>query len=267
MKNKLFSGFADINDYDFPWWKKAFKELEKAQNDFLSTNPHPSDYHWPIDALHNFIRSWEYPYVYQNILNIFPKNKKLNILDVGSGITFFPYALSKLSHQVTALDNDKKTLTGLEIANKSIKSQYKKLNVVIEDAKKMSFKSGTFDLVYSISVLEHIPSNQLVIKELSRVLKKDGFCILTFDVNLNENEIGLNPEKFKKLRQEIDNHFNFYYLERIVHPLDLVSTKNSKYPLKENSIAMFYLKNLKKVLLNKNKKYDITTMGMVLQKK
>ena len=269
MDNNLFSGLANFNDYKSNWWTSSFKILEKVQKDFLKAEPHPKDYIWPRDALHNFIRSWEYPYVYHNILSLLKNKKKAKVLDLGSGITFFPYALLGADFSVVALDNDPKTKIGLEKANSKLAKKYGKLEFVEADAKKMPFGNSNFDLVYCISVLEHIPQNHQVVKELSRVLKKGGICILTFDINLNDNQIGLDSKKLLKLRNEIEKYFVQYSQERTVHPLDLISTTQTKYPLFQETQLKLFFKNIKRSLLKKEKaeNYDLTTFALVLKKK
>ena len=268
-KNNLYSGFANYKDYYTQWWKESFKKLEKIQIDFLKSNPHPKNYHWPKDALHNFIRSWEYPFVYSNIFDLLRNRKKIKILDVGSGVTFFPYSLSELGFSVIALDNDPKTKIGLNKSNQAMSKKYGELEILIADAKKIPLKKESFDLVYSISVLEHIPNNHLVIKELARILKRNGFCILTFDINLNKNDIGVDSDGFKKLKENIDKYFIPYGQTRLTHPFDIISTKNSKYPLKRERKLIRYLKNIKRKLFGKNiiNNYDLTSMGLVLKKK
>lgn len=54
---------------------------------------------------------------------------------------------------------------------------YKKL--VIGDARRLSFRNQTFDLVFSNSVIEHIYGIDDVLSEVSRVLKKDGLFVFT----------------------------------------------------------------------------------------
>ena len=70
------------------------------------------------------------------------------------------------------LDNDKKMV---KKAKKS--GRYKQ--VIWAGAEKMPLKNGEVDLVFSNSVLEHIFHLKQVLKEVSRVLKKDGLLIAT----------------------------------------------------------------------------------------
>ncbi|MBI2009909.1 MAG: class I SAM-dependent methyltransferase [Candidatus Chisholmbacteria bacterium] len=56
-------------------------------------------------------------------------------------------------------------------------------NLYVEDARKLSLPSQSFSTVISISVLEHIPQVHRAIKEVSRVLKKGGYFIVTMPLN------------------------------------------------------------------------------------
>ena len=96
-------------------------------------------------------------------------------LDLGCGEgeiarEIFGKSFDKL--RIKGLDND------AEMVRKAKKSGvYKK--VILGDAGKMAFKADEFDLVFSNSVLEHIPHLKQVLKEVSRVLKKGGMLIAT----------------------------------------------------------------------------------------
>lgn len=50
---------------------------------------------------------------------------------------------------------------------------------VITDIEKMSFADKSFDTVFCSQVLEHVPHPWLALKELHRVLKKNGVAIIT----------------------------------------------------------------------------------------
>ncbi len=50
---------------------------------------------------------------------------------------------------------------------------------VVGDALNTPFGSATFDTVISTQVLEHIEKPWLMVKEIRRILKKNGICVLT----------------------------------------------------------------------------------------
>ncbi|MDI6591500.1 MAG: class I SAM-dependent methyltransferase [Patescibacteria group bacterium] len=50
---------------------------------------------------------------------------------------------------------------------------------VVGDALNLPFRAGTFDTIISTQVLEHVEKPWIMIKEIHRVLKPGGICILT----------------------------------------------------------------------------------------
>jgi ubiquinone/menaquinone biosynthesis C-methylase UbiE len=83
-----------------------------------------------------------------------------------------------------ALDiNENLIKTAEEIARRKLSpSLFNKLQFVRDDATSMSFPDGTFDVVVSFSVIEHIPGiqeRQKVFNEISRVLKPGGLAVVT----------------------------------------------------------------------------------------
>ena len=74
------------------------------------------------------------------------------------------------------INSAKKSVAGLR---ESRKLQFLKIE---NDFKKLPFPSELFDSIYSIAVFHHLPSNALrleILRELHRLLKKDGFIVLT----------------------------------------------------------------------------------------
>lgn len=88
------------------------------------------------------------------------------------------------------------------------KKRYKK--IVIESAEKTSIPSGSLSFVFSNSVIEHIPNNQEVLKEVSRMLKKGGYFVFTcpsafFTKYLSKNFGG---EWYSNIRNKQFNHYH-----------------------------------------------------------
>jgi ubiquinone/menaquinone biosynthesis C-methylase UbiE len=102
----------------------------------------------------------------QKILNLIPE-KGLH-LDVGTG-----------RGDGTLLISKKKKCIGFDYGKVSTKiAKSKGLEVYQADARAIPFKTKAFDSVTCLDVLEHIPSPDLAIEEIARVLKKDGVFIL-----------------------------------------------------------------------------------------
>ncbi|MGH8743753.1 MAG: hypothetical protein ACREUY_05680, partial [Burkholderiales bacterium] len=92
-----------IPDYQRLLQSGLFKSMESFSEDFVrSQSAYLKDYRrkWVADPLHQWSRQWEYPFVFSRISE-YARNAepRLNILDAGSGVTFFPFFLSsRFSH-------------------------------------------------------------------------------------------------------------------------------------------------------------------------
>ncbi|MBI4854608.1 MAG: 3-demethylubiquinone-9 3-O-methyltransferase [Acidobacteria bacterium] len=102
------------------------------------------------------------------------------ILDVGCGAGLFSNPLSSKGYDVTAFDVSTESL---EIAK-----QYdttKKVKYLFADAYNFPFPDNSFDIVCAMDFLEHVDKPEVVISEVSRVLKPNGlFFFSTFSRNL-----------------------------------------------------------------------------------
>lgn len=75
----------------------------------------------------------------------------------------------------------KKKAIGVDISGTAIgmaKKNYPRLKFIRADLEKLPFKNGSFDLVYSAYVLEHLSNPKKVIDEALRVIKKQGNLVL-----------------------------------------------------------------------------------------
>ena len=96
---------------------------------------------------------------------------KANNLEIGAGIK--PKIPVKGNHFI---DISSKSLKILE--SKGAKIELSALD------NKLPYFSGFFDLVCMFEVLEHLPNDKYVLKEISRILKKDGILIISFPLHM-----------------------------------------------------------------------------------
>lgn len=107
-------------------------------------------------------------------LKIFPPQQNLSILDVGCGT----------GTQLALYDKPGCTLFGVDISPAMLTVARRKLGVTaelrLEDASKLTFADGTFDLVTTVLVLHEIPAGlrSAVLRECKRVVKPDGRIML-----------------------------------------------------------------------------------------
>jgi 2-polyprenyl-6-hydroxyphenyl methylase / 3-demethylubiquinone-9 3-methyltransferase len=100
-----------------------------------------------------------------------------NIVDVGCGDGYYLHLLSNLGIklQLTGMDVDPNAL-------KSAKANLKGKDVKLINAdllQKLPFSPGTFDRAVMSEVAEHLQSDVKGLKEVNRILKKDGVLVLT----------------------------------------------------------------------------------------
>jgi ubiquinone/menaquinone biosynthesis C-methylase UbiE len=80
------------------------------------------------------------------------------------------------------------------------------INLSQEDITDLSYQDKKFDKVFCISVIEHLPSHELILqtlKEFKRVLKDDGLIVLTYDYP------DITPDVFSKLIKEAGLQYDF----------------------------------------------------------
>lgn len=101
------------------------------------------------------------------------------ILDVGSGAGFFSNTAVEAGYEVTGLDISRTSLRVAELMDKSGRVKY-----VEGDAYRMPFPKESFDVVVALDLFEHVSDPELIISEMSRVLRPGG---LLFYRTINKN--------------------------------------------------------------------------------
>jgi SAM-dependent methyltransferase len=226
------SGLASLDDLSTPVWRSLFASLESLQTEFLAAQPHCRDYPWPRDPLHNWIRVWEYPFVYHHLQShgrSLSRRSLLQAVDLGSGATFFPFAVARLGWSVIAVDADPRVASSMNRAVSRVSAGDGSVTPLLSDARSIALETESVDCVYCVSVLEHVPEFERVIFEIARILRRGGLLVLTFDVDLRGNwELG--PASYGRVMDALEASFRPVYPEMVVHPLRVLNTDNSIYP-------------------------------------
>lgn len=239
VKDDVFkkSGLISLSDLSDSEYQKLFCKLETEQKNFLlkECEFRSPEYRWPSDALHHWGRIWEYPYVYYHIREqlkpLYP-NLMSKIVDLGSGVTFFPYSVAKLGCQVHCLDIDPICATDIEKASSVVEHQPGKVDFRLISNGCFPLSDEEVDVLYCISVLEHVTdfnSTIEVIEEVFRVLKPNGLFILTIDIDLC-GYMNMGIRRYYNLRKYLFHYFELQETERTVHPLDILQYRNGPYP-------------------------------------
>lgn len=230
---KLDSCIPTIKDYHTLTKSNLFLKMESFSNNFLKDNRHLLAQYgrkWVIDSFHQWSRQWEYPFVFDRILK-YSKNKSnsIKILDAGSGITFFPYFIASNIDMVTVTCCDFDQSLNSIFANILCHSR-DNVEFMVGDIHKLLCQDNLFDVIYSISVLEHTRDFEAIIKEFKRVLKAEGILILTFDISL-DGTVDISPQTAVKLIQTINRYLpkkdliDIKILMGILKSPDILNTK------------------------------------------
>jgi SAM-dependent methyltransferase len=243
-----------------------FVQNEKASNIFLVenlTNMLEYGKKWVVDPFHAWSRQFEYPWVTQQFKQIVEKSSgPLNVMDAGSGYTYFPYFLLgnilPKESTICAVDYDlwlknffDKTI---DPCKNQVQFEYKNLTDISDDSK--------FDIIYSISTLEHSAHSLLSnLTRLYNALKPGGYLVITMDISLDGNaDIDIN--KFRSIWSTVKNNWSFDNYDE--NPLLSINTST------DDSNIFTYLDAIQSYATRETMGplyYKLSIFGFVLQKK
>lgn len=224
------SGLAAASHMNSVQFGSLFRLLEDEQRDFLGKETlfRSPTYRWYGDALHNWSRVWEYPYVYYHLqawCRQSPNVGGRRIADVGSGVTFFPFAAAKLGLDVICTDVDPVCSADIARAAECVPHTPGSVSFRLGREYALPFEDDELDGACCISVLEHVPDPPRLVAEIARVVKPGGRLFLTMDLDLRGDQ-ALSPEGFYAVQESLLCRFAHVLPIATVHPGDLlVSTK------------------------------------------
>jgi len=198
----LPQGIPLIKDYLNLLRTNLYVEMESFSNSVIKSR------WYKHDMFHDWSRRWEYSFAYSHIRHcaisiskFMHPSDKVEILDAGSGFTFFPYYISykHSNSKVYCCDYDRSLADVFDNVNKITK---RPVDFKVYNLENLGYANDFFHIVYCISVLEHTSGHEKIFEELKRVLKPNGLLIVTFDVSLEDKEKGV------KVAQIILNKLN-----------------------------------------------------------
>jgi 2-polyprenyl-3-methyl-5-hydroxy-6-metoxy-1,4-benzoquinol methylase len=229
------SGLATLSDLHSGEWKKVFTLLEHEQELFLSHESQfrSAGYNWPRDPLHTWSRIWEYPYVYHHLKVWREKagEAKPTVVDIGSGVTFFPFAVARLGCDVICTDIDPICAGDLKLAAQHVKLNVGTVGFRLAQEGRLPFEDEESVAVYCISVIEHVPNLEPMVTEIARILRPGGLLLMTLDLDL-QGTSGLEVSKHKFLIELLGKYFEPKWPHTAVHPKNILLSTMGPYSVR-----------------------------------
>jgi ubiquinone/menaquinone biosynthesis C-methylase UbiE len=179
--NKIKTGF------DTERLRKKYlsqQKLQKLQSAYSAKHPQIENLNTPDfwDMKFSDVTTEAFPMARDRnnqILKFLSANSK--ILNLGSGKGY-------LEELIENKFGDSISLTGTDFTQKSLSrltNKFKSFEFIKTNLTKLPFKASSFDFVFLIEVLEHIspPKTFALLKEMRRVVKKDGKVIISVPIN------------------------------------------------------------------------------------
>lgn len=157
------------------------------------------DNHWKTNPV------LAYSQKYSFIIPIIRKFlKKGRILEAGCGPGDKVYLLQEAGYDAVGIDYAKETV-------EAVKNSMPSLDIRIGDVRNLPFEDECFDGYLSLGVIEHLYEGyDLVIKEMRRVLKKNGFAFVGFPFLCPLRKIKLRRNCYPLWEEKVDLVNNFY---------------------------------------------------------
>ena len=168
----------------------------------------------------NYWRNLEYELVYRE--GRFQSGEK--VLDIGSPKLLSLYLAEVIGARVSSTDIEAYFVNEYRLIREMRGIPSDMLHIKVEDGRNLSFGNGSFDKVYSLSVVEHIPDNgdTECLKEIGRVLSQDGRCVITVPF-APKSEVEYRDPKFYWARPSVPSRNGKVFYQRRYSEEDLYS--------------------------------------------
>jgi len=100
------------------------------------------------------------------------------ILEIGTGKGHFAFALAKRGHSFISIDVSSQDQE-IAMLNLRYYGLEKQAVFKIENAEHLSFSDRSFDVIFCVNVFHHLKNPQMVLKEMTRLLRPSGKIILS----------------------------------------------------------------------------------------
>ena len=197
----------------------------KNKPKFKKYQSRSAGYHWDQISKHPIKRNAFVLARYKNVISLLGKTKNEAVLDLGCGDGVLSYLLYEKGLKVS----------GIDLSEEAIEFAKNKTNNRIEfkvgSVYHLPWEDNSFDIVLSSDVIEHLEDVSQYLKEIKRVLKPNGKCVISTPIRITE--IPLDTEHVvewfeNEYRDLINNKFpgsSFYKS----HPIIFMEMMNSVY--------------------------------------
>jgi SAM-dependent methyltransferase len=132
------------------------------------------------------------------------------VLDIASGEGYGSFLISKNASRVYGVDIDEKSINYSSLKYSSSTN----LQFMVGSTDKIPLEDSSVDVVVSFETIEHHDKHDLMIEEIKRVLKKDGFLLISSpEKNIYSERDPNNPYHLKELtfvefKNLLENNFS-----------------------------------------------------------
>lgn len=260
-----YCGFASIRDFEDHEWQKRLADLEARDLGELRCLLNGWFSHWS--------RVWEFPFVYNAVVSYVSRfNRPARILEAGSGVTPLPFWLGGLGHVVVGVDLDSRCASKWDSDEVPCRPDPQSTRLIVGDMEQLPIRDGSFDVVYSVSALEHVRRPVQATIEMCRAVRPRGLLVLTYDVEVigsgrGDNE-GLPKTTFYEIQRALADRTTPLYPPMWFSPNELLTFENRRAAACHNTtrkIRRLVGKSLTACGLRK--RVDVAIFGAVLQRR
>lgn len=158
----------------------------------------------------------------EEIKQLLPAGKSLNILDLGCGTGYFEVILGREGHKVTGIDLTEEMITKANEMIRIYGLDSNDVKAMVGDAENVAFADESFDVVITRNLTWTLPHPIDAYKDWYRVLKKGG-VLLNFDAEYAKGAHNLNsPENIahKNVSKELADECHDIYHMLTISTLD-----------------------------------------------